>query len=281
MKKSGLLHALLALLLPLGMLSSTTAPSIINGNAASPFQIPWQVVIVGPGGVECGGAIIGPNMILTAAHCNTNQAQVFAATQQASQFSNPRTIASRIEAANYGGTATYQNDLAVLILNQPIGAGQAIRYDGGRSVTNPGTLATVAGFGPYDNNSPDRSPNFLSATVPIVSTSSIPGGNLSGITITDDMIVAGAEGKGPCNYDSGGPLFVNNSGTSYLVGVVSFRGTNNTCAVNGVPDGYTRISSYCQWILQQTVNAASINGSRTPCNGQSVNYTVINAPVNG
>lgn len=164
-------------------------------------------------------------------------------------------------------TSNYQNDLAVLILNQPIGSGQTIRYDGGTSVTNPGTIATVAGFGRYDNNLPDRSPNFLSAIVPIVSTSSIPGGNLSGITITNDMIVAGGEGKGPCNYDSGGPLFVNSVGTTYLIGVVSFRGTNNTCAVNGVPDGYTRISSYCQWILQQTVNAASINGPRILCNG--------------
>ena len=104
MKKSGLLHALLALLLPLGMLSSTTAPSITNGNMTNPSQIPWQVVLVGPEGVRCGGAIIGPNMILTAAHCDINQVQVFAATQQASQFSNPRTIALRIEAANYGGT---------------------------------------------------------------------------------------------------------------------------------------------------------------------------------
>lgn len=73
---------------------------------------------------------------------------------------------------------------------------------------------------------------------------------------------------------------MNSVGTTYLIGVVSFRGTNNTCAVNGVPDGYTRISSYCQWILQQTVNAASINGPRILCNGQSANYTITNAPVN-
>lgn len=94
------LRTLVMLVLALGLFSSVTVSTIVNSTGASPAAIPWQVALRGPGGVVCGGSIIGPNTILTAAHCfdqyQPYQIEVFAATQQTSQFSNPRTIAQAI-----------------------------------------------------------------------------------------------------------------------------------------------------------------------------------------
>jgi len=278
MKTILLFRALLVLILPLSLLSSTPAPPINNGTTASSSIIPWQVVLKTSSGVICGGSIIGSNTILTAAHCLDGRPITEIYISTASDLNTSHTIDEVFKPANYN-SQTYQNDIAVVRLTQPIGSGQAIRYDGSPSIANPGVTATVSGFGSIALNEAP-STNFLLATVPIVNNSSVPNGLLNGYTVTDEMIVAGGEGRGPCQYDSGGPLFLNNSGTNYLVGVVSFRGASNQCAADGVPDAYTRVSSYCPWILQQTVNGIGLDGPTGLCNGQLHPYALTNIPGN-
>lgn len=51
--------------------------------------------------------------------------------------------------------------------------------------------------------------------------------------------------KGACMGDSGGPLVANNA----LVGIASW--VTYKCAV-GYPDGFTRVSSYANWIRNNT-----------------------------
>lgn len=53
---------------------------------------------------------------------------------------------------------------------------------------------------------------------------------------------SGMLGTGTCFGDSGGPLISDNK----LIGIVSFA---RICAL-GYPDGYTRISTYADWIDQ-------------------------------
>ena len=42
---------------------------VIGGANASPNSWPWQVVILTNGQPGCGGSIISPDYIVTAAHC--------------------------------------------------------------------------------------------------------------------------------------------------------------------------------------------------------------------
>ena len=42
---------------------------IVGGNEVDPNSIPWQVLYLSPGGT-CGGTIISPYHIMTAAHCH-------------------------------------------------------------------------------------------------------------------------------------------------------------------------------------------------------------------
>lgn len=64
--------------------------------------------------------------------------------------------------------------------------------------------------------------------------------------VTDDMLCAGEEvGASMCFGDSGGPLVLDGK----LIGVISW-GTA-PCG-SGKPDVYTRVSSYVEWILDNT-----------------------------
>ncbi|XP_022829619.1 collagenase-like isoform X1 [Spodoptera litura] len=76
-------------------------------------------------------------------------------------------------------------------------------------------------------------------------------GQIYGDVVTSAiMCTSGANGKGACGGDYGGPLvlrrFVGASGNDMLVGLVSFTSAHGCDA--GYPTGYTRITSYVRWI---------------------------------
>ena len=68
------------------------------------------------------------------------------------------------------------------------------------------------------------------------------------------MICTGTEGKGPCDWDSGGPL-VDDQG--YLVGIVSWGAE---CA-KGYPAVFTETANFADWIN------ATVAHLRTPPRG--------------
>src|SRR5512142_117823 len=57
----------------------TLIPEIIGGAPANPGEWPWQVALVGGStsdlynGQFCGGTLVHPEWVLTAAHCITDQ----------------------------------------------------------------------------------------------------------------------------------------------------------------------------------------------------------------
>ncbi|PSN32218.1 Chymotrypsin-2 [Blattella germanica] len=67
----------------------------------------------------------------------------------------------------------------------------------------------------------------------------------SGTIYSTSICASAGAGKGVCNGDSGGPLSVNGK----IVGIVSW---GRPCAT-GVPDVYTRVSEYVDWIKQNAV----------------------------
>ncbi len=93
--------------------------NIVGGSVVNISLVPWQILLEVNGIDNCGGTIIAPNWILTAAHCvngrTANQLKVYAGITLRSQ-KNTGQIRSVTQIIIHPGfnAATNDNDIALL-----------------------------------------------------------------------------------------------------------------------------------------------------------------------
>jgi len=234
---------------------------IIGGDIASIADFPWQVYFIS-GNYLCGGSIIAPGWILTAAHCTEDHNNIPIAAADMSIIVGSETP----KLANHGqkyyvsevirnlgyNNQTLENDIALLRLSQPIDYPNAtpIRlvstFDVNDGATAPGVMAWVTGWGLIQAVPQILASELRKVQLPIVSLlqastvwSSIPS--------TDLMAGYNKGNQDACNGDSGGPLVVPVTGEFKLAGIVSWG--NSTCNTYG---GYTSVSNFLSWIAENT-----------------------------
>jgi hypothetical protein len=257
-------------------LAQPEAPRIVGGQEATPGEWPWMVAIVQRGanpfsGNYCGGTLIGPEWVLTAAHCvNVLTLEEMDVIAGIHNLVTPDpgfqrvAVAEAITHPNWNPFG-YADDVALLRLATPIaerpgnGTELPIAYLSlvdsavGSLVGEP---STTTGWGDTLIAQPPGGTTFPEALqeveVPIVSQqfcSSAYGG-----IINDSMLCAGTirGGVGVCFGDSGGPLMVYDEAESRWeqAGIVSF---GSGCAIPGVPAVFMRVSAYVDWISEEIV----------------------------
>lgn len=252
-------------------------PKIIGGVNAPFGEAPWMTQLYGTDpvtgeGFFCGGALIAPAKVLTAAHCvdGANWPQdgfvVAGATTLLDLDENgevdfhggqPATVMRQWVHPSYDGDI--RNDIAVLTLDRPLSVKtlQTVTPSDTASYA-PGTTGTVYGWGRTSGTpGSDISQYLKKASVPIqgdAKCTSFPAG--AEYFVAGEMFCAGKPAGGtdattisPCNGDSGGPLIVNGR----IAGVVSWGVVD--CIEKGAHSVFAKVSTYAGKVNQIAVDA--------------------------
>ena len=281
---------LIAIALPV---TSEAQERIVGGTKAGSY--PWMAAIANTSGGSlfdrqfCGGSLIAPDWILTAAHCM--EGEVAEGLQILVNFNDLEDSSGAVIRGVKGiyihpsfrdiGGDLY-NDVALILLDAPIDTVTPITVATSPVAVTTGTAVRAIGWG--DTKSSPRFPTELQEVD--LSIASITSARQAyGVSNLDNRHLAAiGTGKDTCAGDSGGPLFdidgADGGASPLLVGITSY---GMGCAVRDVPGIYANVGNFYSWIsaflAQPTdVNAAvTLTGKGIPIPNGSLGST----PVNG
>lgn len=258
-------------------------PQIVGGTNAGPTDNPFQVALLN-GAVTnnadaqfCGGTLVRPNFVVTAAHCSdfvtANQVQVLTGTRRLDGTGARRDVLRIVIHPNWNSN-NMDNDVAVWELSTaetgiPL-AGLATEDGpvGAKLLTTGWGALTEGGASPID---------LQRVNVPLVQEANCNDANSYRGNLTQNMICAGfdAGGLDSCQGDSGGPLTRGNN-NSILTGIVSWGWG---CALPNLYGVYTRVSmagirNFIEGVIEGVIQPATCRGMANTKVGTSGNDVI-------
>lgn len=226
---------------------------VVNGDDAAPHSWPWQVSLRKDGYHICGGSLIKPNWVVTAAHCvyknpNPLAYTVVVGVHKRLGITSVEKV-FRVKTLHKHSGFTMDNlkhDIAVLELRGSVTVSDKVSTVClPTDAPKPGTKCYITGWGLLSGGGAQA--NVLQqGELPVVSHEDCAKKYTRYDSEAHLCAGKGLEsGSGGCQGDSGGPLVCEKYGTWYLHGAVSFgkRGCPTTAYTV-----FTRITTYIPWI---------------------------------
>lgn len=237
---------------------SSPAHAVMQGRVArDPDGIRQSVVRVESSiGELCSGALIAPDLVLTAAHCLTDYAsyRVFG-VDRAFRSRSVRAVAAAIHPAFVPGTTPRTQpgvDLAILKLERPLGPGFTPLNPRLSEQVQTGDTVRLAGFGVVAENR-KRTARILRETA-LVSLGPIQVMNRV-VVVADRQRLAETTGAGACRGDSGGPILGDTRDGFQLLGIVSWSSgaarSREATACGGLT-AVTPVAEHLRWVVESS-----------------------------
>ncbi|XP_070812106.1 chymotrypsin-like elastase family member 3B [Pituophis catenifer annectens] len=237
---------------------------VVNGEDAEPYSWPWQISLQyerdGVFRHTCGGSLITPDWVMTAAHCISRSRTYkvvlgdydLTAEEGPEQhipikpediFVNPSWKPSCVSCGN---------DIALLKLSRRAELNDKVSL---ACIPEPETVLPngypcyITGWGRIFTGGP-LSTKLQQALLPVVDYDHCRKPDWWGGSVRPSMVCAGGDIQSGCNGDSGGPLNCQgNDGRWYVHGITSFVSAMG-CNTLKKPTVFTRVSAFDGWILK-------------------------------
>ncbi|PIO22914.1 Granzyme A [Aquarana catesbeiana] len=216
---------------------------------------PYMALVRTPGKTFCGGTLMKPNWVLTAAECTVDKTTTVdlgvrsvkaTREKQRQQFTVIKSITHRkfnakkhtnnLQLLQLSGKANLTKDVSVVRLPETF------------PEVKPGSVCDIAGWGKTNNKNSYNSDKLMEARVTVIDRKTCVTQWKPTVQITKDMMcTSGKEtSSGLCNGDAGGPIMCG----GFLKGIMSFGSL--LCGIPNGIDVSTRLTKdYMKWINKE------------------------------
>uniref|UniRef100_A0A8C4HB75 Coagulation factor VIIi n=1 Tax=Dicentrarchus labrax TaxID=13489 RepID=A0A8C4HB75_DICLA len=250
---------------------------LVGGNHCPKGACPWQVLVQLHGDSHCGGVLINPDWVVTAAHCihgnNPQNLTVVAGEHNLDvEEGTEQRIPVAMAIAHEGYVPeTGDSDVALLKLIRSVAldrhaipvclptadfARQELLLSRYHTVSGWGKKTTGGNKEPGATHAAPLSPILRKLSVPIIQNSQCS--HRAQFNFTHNMLCAGylEGGQQSCRGDDGSPLVTLYGSTHFLTGVV---GWGRGCSHPGYYGVYANMANFVEWVRGIMTTAANEN----------------------